>query len=172
MSANDLAIVPPIPWFRHRWPWLLMMGPAWVLAAGSVAAYLAFSRPDAMVVDDYYSQGKAINQDLRRERVAHARAIAVELRLDPAGRRLLAAVTADGRPLAGVVHVLLVHPTQPAKDVKLDLLAAADGSAVAPVGVLEATRWGVQVEGAARDWRLAGSWVTPAGSQGLLLRAQ
>jgi len=172
MHALDDPGVAPAPWYRHRWPWLLMLGPAWVLAGGSAAGYLAFSRPDAMVVDDYYSQGKAINQDLRRERVAQARAIAVELRLDRRGRRLLARVTAGGQPLAGLLHVQLLHPTQPDKDLRFDVPTGPDGAAALPAGALEATRWGVQVEGAARDWRLAGTWVKPGETPLLRLGAE
>jgi hypothetical protein len=40
------------------------------------------------------------------------------------------------------------------------------------VGALEATRWGVQVEGAARDWRLAGTWVKPGETPLLRLGAE
>jgi uncharacterized protein len=29
------------PWYRHRWPWLLMMGPAVVVAAGLATWVLA-----------------------------------------------------------------------------------------------------------------------------------
>jgi hypothetical protein len=60
------------PWYAQRWPWLLMLGPVLVILAGSYTCWLAFSRQDALVVDDYYKQGRAINQDLRRDRVATA----------------------------------------------------------------------------------------------------
>jgi hypothetical protein len=44
-----------------------MLGPSTVLAGGAFVAWLAIGHPDALVVDDYYKQGKAINQDLRRD---------------------------------------------------------------------------------------------------------
>ncbi|MDB5963295.1 MAG: hypothetical protein JWP59_4589 [Massilia sp.] len=166
------AVSDSAPWYRHRWPWLLMVGPAWVLAAGAATGYLAYSRPDAMVVDDYYRQGKAINQDLRRDRAAASRAIAVDLVYQAGTQRLSATVTAGGRPLPGLVHLRLVHPTQPEKDLRLDLLAGADGSITVPLAAPEATRWGVQVEGGPGDWRLAGTWVKPATAPQLQLRAQ
>ncbi|MDB5935308.1 MAG: cytochrome oxidase assembly protein, partial [Massilia sp.] len=37
------------PWYTHRWPWLIMLGPAVVIVGGSFATYLAITRPDAMV---------------------------------------------------------------------------------------------------------------------------
>lgn len=66
------------PWYAQRWPWLLMLGPALVVVVSSYTIYLAYSRQDAMVVDDYYKQGKAINQDLRRDRAASAMQMAFE----------------------------------------------------------------------------------------------
>ena len=65
------------PWWRQRWPWLLMAGPAIVIVAGVYTGYLAFTRQDALVVGDYYKQGKAINQDLRRDRAATALGLAL-----------------------------------------------------------------------------------------------
>ncbi len=41
---------PQQPWWRHRWPWLLMAGPFLVVLAGSYTAYLAYTREDALVV--------------------------------------------------------------------------------------------------------------------------
>ena len=171
----DFAAASPLllrPWYRHRWPWLLMLGPAWVLAAGSAAGYLAFTRPDAMVVDDYYRQGKAINQDLRRDRVAAARGINAELAYDSGAQTLSGVLLADGQPLSGPLHLQLVHPTQPGKDIGLPLLADRDGHFSTPIGLLEATRWTVQIEGAARDWRLTGQWAQPGKEGRLALRAR
>lgn len=177
MSTVSPTIPPPspAPWYRHRWPWLLMIGPGWVLCAGVAMGYLAFSRPDAMVVDDYYAQGKAINQDLRRDREAAARAIGIELVYEEAGAgaRLRGTLRALGQPLATRLHLRLVHPTQPAKDIALTLTTDADGHFAALLPHLEATRWQVQVEGEQRDWRLAREWRRPsvAGAQRVVMGA-
>ena len=70
------------PWYKQRWPWLLMAGPAIVVCASVYTPYLAFSAPDPVVVGDYYKKGKAINQDLRRDRVASAMGLSLELGYD------------------------------------------------------------------------------------------
>ena len=44
------------PWYLHRWPWRLMMGPFLVVIAATYTGWIAFTRQDAMVVDDYYKQ--------------------------------------------------------------------------------------------------------------------
>jgi len=70
------------PWYRHRWPWLLMIGPVAVLIAGFITTWISFAGADALVVDDYYKKGKAINQDLRRDRAAAALGLSASMRYD------------------------------------------------------------------------------------------
>lgn len=41
------------PWYRHRWPWLLMAGPGTVLVAGAITTWIAFASADGLVADDY-----------------------------------------------------------------------------------------------------------------------
>jgi hypothetical protein len=150
---------PATPWYTHRWPWLLMIGPASVLVAGSVATWLALGHPDAMVVDDYYKQGKAINQDLRRDRVASAMQLALHLRYE--GGRLRGRIESFGRPLGAPFTIHLAHPTLPQRDLSLLVRPDADGAFSVPLPVLEQTHWQVVVEGNLRDWRLARSWRWP-----------
>ena len=147
------------PWYAHRWPWLLMLGPATVLVGGAVAAWLALDHPDAMVVDDYYKQGKAINQDLRRDRVASSMQLALQLRYD--GGRLQGWIESAGRPFAVPFTIRLAHPTLPERDLALLVKPGANGEFSVPLPVLEQTHWQVVVEGERRDWRLAKSWSWP-----------
>jgi len=152
---------PASPWYRHRWPWLLMLGPLVVVIAGTYTGYLAFSRPDALVVDDYYTKGKAINQDLRRDRVAAALGMALETRYDAAAGRLSGTVRTRGAPFAGVVRLHLAHATQPSKDLQFVLRTDAAGRFEAALPMLEMARWQVLLEGERRDWRLLGAWKWP-----------
>jgi uncharacterized protein len=147
------------PWYTHRWPWFLMLGPATVLVAGAFATWLALGHPDAMVVDDYYKQGKAINQDLRRDRVASAMRLVLQLRYE--GGRLSGRIESHGRPLAAPFTIKLAHPTLPERDLSLLVKPDADGAFSVPLPVLEQTHWQVVVEGNLRDWRLAKGWSWP-----------
>jgi hypothetical protein len=55
-----------------------------VVVAGIFTAWLAISRADALVADDYYKQGKAINKDLRRDHEAQRLGAAIGIAYDPA----------------------------------------------------------------------------------------
>ena len=53
---------PSQPWYREPWPWILMAGPAIVVVAGFVTAYLAVTTNDGLVAEDYYRRGIEINR--------------------------------------------------------------------------------------------------------------
>jgi len=153
------------PWYKHRWPWLLMLGPAVVVVAGIYTTYLAVTQQDALVVDDYYKQGKAINQDLSRDRKAAAMALDASLRYDPANGKLVGTINTHKQPFAGKLYVSLVHSTQPLKDLKLETVADQQGKFAIAVPLLDIARWNVVLEGEQRDWRLAGEWMWPQQKQ-------
>ncbi|MGZ3180998.1 MAG: FixH family protein [Telluria sp.] len=161
MQATQSLHPTAAPWWKHRWPWFLMLGPALVVVAGAYTSYLAIRSPEAMVVGDYYKQGKAINQDLHRDRVASQLGLSLGLRYDAAAGALRGTLLAHGLPLPGKVRVLLAHPTLPSRDIAVMGDLRPDGSFDAPLPQLEHTRWQVTAEDAARTWRLEGVWSFP-----------
>ena len=149
------------PWYTHRWPWLLMLGPALVVVAGIITGWLAWTRQDAMVVDDYYKRGKTINLDLRRDRVASGLQLAFAARYDAAAGVLRGELTSFGKPVTTPVRINMTHSTQPDKDLVLEARPDAAGRFAVALPMLERARWGVTVEGAQREWRLASEWRWP-----------
>ena len=160
MSAYP-PLQPATPWYRHRWPWLLMLGPALVVVGGINLGWLAYSRQDAMVVDDYYKQGKAINQDLRRDRVASSMGLAFEARYDPAAGQLRGTLAGAVGPVITPFHLHRAPATQPEKDLTLEVRPDSAGRFAVALPMLERARWQVVVEGGRRDWRLAAAWHWP-----------
>jgi uncharacterized protein len=149
------------PWYRQPWPWLLMLGPAIVIVAGVHTMMLAFSQQDALVVGDYYKQGLAINQDLRRDRVAASDRMEAELRYDAAAGKLLGVVRSGGHAYSGKLRISLFHSTLPGKDIHLQLPTDAQGRFSAALPMLDMARWQVQIEGERADWRLNTTWKWP-----------
>ncbi len=153
MRAEDIRAQ---PWYREPWPWILMTGPAIVVAASLVTAWLALRSDDGLVVDDYYKRGLAINRTLRRSDTA-AR-LGVTARLDLADGRIRVLLGAAGAP--AVLSLRLLHPTRSGMDQNLNLPAVQPGEYEVQAQPLLAGRWHVVLEGA--DWRLAGDWMLPA----------
>jgi len=161
MQTTNTMEAPAAPWYAHRWPWLLMLGPFLVILAGGYTIWLATVRQDALVVGDYYRQGKAINQDLRRERAASRLGLSLALRYDAASGRLLGTVTGVERAPQGPMTLRLVHSTRPEKDIVLPLVADAEGKFAVSLPMLEMARWQVLLEDQQRNWRLGGVWPWP-----------
>ncbi|MDQ9170511.1 FixH family protein [Oxalobacteraceae bacterium R-40] len=147
------------PWYAHRWPWLLMLGPVAVILAGIHTTMIAFAAQDALVVDDYYKQGKAINMDLRRDRVAADMRLEMDMSYDAAKGVVNGSLS--GLQNNEAILLSLVHSTQPEKDIKLRVQPDAQGRFSATVPMLDIARWQVLVENEQRDWRLLGSWNWP-----------
>lgn len=152
---------PPTPWYRHRWPWIVMSGPVLVVVAASFSGWLAFTRQDALVVDDYYKQGTAINQDLRRETAAAALGMNMNMVYLPQSRRLSGTLLSLGHPSTGAFKITLAHATEPAKDIVLAVLPDAQGRFDVGMPGFEASWWKVTVENDTHKWRLDGVWKWP-----------
>ena len=136
-----------------------MLGPATVLAGGVFVAWLAAGHPDALVVGDYYKQGKAINQELRRDRAATKLGLTLQARYDAQTGKLSGRLVARaGATQAAPFTIYLAHPTLPQRDLRLFVRPAEDGSFAVALPALERTHWQVVVEGGLRDWRLARGW--------------
>ena len=58
----------PVPWWRHGHVWLLIAGPAVVVAAGVATVLIALRHPDPVLAEDYYRRGIEINRTLARDK--------------------------------------------------------------------------------------------------------
>ena len=68
------------PWWKFGYVWLVLAGPAVVVVASFVTLYLAVTRPDPLVSQDYYRLGIDINQTLGNAASAASLAPAVQAR--------------------------------------------------------------------------------------------
>lgn len=156
---NTTSMKSAAPWYRHRWPWLLMAGPFLVIVAGVVTMYLAVISNDGLVDDDYYKQGLAINQETARDQMAAKQGMQAELmqNAESGGLRVLLQANPDV-VLPKTLDVRIAHPTRAGGDQRLTLKGengVYSGSLQAPL----AGRWHIVIEDEKREWRLSGDWV-------------
>ena len=162
------------PWYREPWPWILMAGPAAVIAAGAVTVWLAVSSADGLVADDYYKRGLAINQEIRRDQAVLDLGIAasVETRdgvlrvrltwgqsnfsngqaVTPIGAVGKVTLTPYAAPEA--LFAQLVHATRAGHDQRLRLARIAPGVYEAALPELPAGRWRLVLEDPRGEWRI------------------
>jgi hypothetical protein len=144
----------PRPWYRHRWPWLLMLGPAIVVVAGIATLGLAIRSDDGLVAEDYYKQGLAINTSIERGERAASLGLAATVDVGEDGylRVRLESASADPVATPPSLRVVVAHPTRAGADVRAMVVRTPDGSYAGRVPPLERGRWQLYVESDA--WRL------------------
>ena len=153
---------PAPPWYRHRWPWLLMLGPVIVVVAGFATLWLAIASDDGLVADDYYKRGLGINRTLARGDRAQALQLAATVDVDPLGNARVLLETPSSEPAArpATLSLRLTHPTHAGLDRRAELTRGPDGSYTGQVASAPPGRWIISVE--TDDWRLPATEVDGA----------
>jgi len=140
------------PWYREPWVWFVAGLPAVAVAASFAALGFAIATDDGVVADDYYRQGLAVNQVLRRE--ARARELRLAATAVFSGSDVTVALS-GAREAA--LRVRLVHPTRSGLDQSVALRPSGrgyEGRFAAPNGEARL----VALEDAGATWRLTGKW--------------
>ena len=143
-----------LPWYRHKLVWLVIAIPAASVFAGMFMIYLAVNTDDGLVIDDYYKQGLAINQNLQRDVTAAELGLSAQLTVEESGDRVK--LVFDKGALAdypGQLTLHFQHATHAGHDQILALVRAPDNQYI---GYLkQAIREGVwHIMLTTEQWRL------------------
>ncbi len=158
-SEQDIAS--PKPWYRQFWPWFIMALPASAVIAGIATLIIAVKNQDSLVRDDWYKEGRAINQNMARDEAAAKLGIVADIRMDA----LTGEVNVSLQEKTALqkspeqLQLALSHPTQAEADQHLVLLKKPDGHYH---GQLQAALHGrFDIELGDADWRLLSTRVFP-----------
>ena len=155
-------------WYREPWPWILMAGPAVVIVAGFVTAWLAITSSDGLVTDNYYKKGLAIDQTLTQSRLAESLGLEARARFssDQVAVRLSAtqAGEAGAYTLPPSLSMTLSHPTRAGLDRQVKL-TSREGQYVGDVRLPASGHWLVLIEDEGQTWRMLGNVVLPASGE-------
>jgi hypothetical protein len=146
-----------LPWYRQFWPWFIISLPALTIVAAMITITIAVKTDDGLVVDDYYKEGLAINEDKQRGRKAAELEISAELSLDDNGMiRARLPETVSALPF---LMLTLTHPGDASKDLKLPL-ANIGNALFTSKDPLTGTgiNWHVVITPPDTDWKLSGRW--------------
>jgi hypothetical protein len=115
-NPPDRSPVDAHPWYRYFWPWFLIGLLACSMAGSISLLVIAMQNPDPLVSDDWYQEGKGINRQLERDRVAVAMGLSAELFVDDLTGDVL--VVLEGAEAAKVqsIELKLEHPTRAESD--------------------------------------------------------
>ncbi len=145
------------PWYKQRWPWLLMAGPILVVIAGIITVWLAVISNDGLVTDDYYKQGLAVNQRLQRDHLASS--LGLQADVMRAGNNVRLFIRShEGAELPKALALKLAHPTRAGHDQLVEMATEGQGFYSGKLAGEVAGRWLVSIEDPAGQWRLQGEW--------------
>jgi len=145
------------PWYRQFWPWFLIALPGSVVIAGFVTLYIANRYSDDLVVQNYYKDGLAINQQLEKQARARDLGVGASLLLlgDRVQVRLQSPANSDGEP--ATLNLLLSHPLESDRDFAVDVERVAPTLYVGAMPDAAGPNWHWTLEPAEGGWRLDGS---------------
>lgn len=134
-----------------------MAGPAIVIVAGFVTAWLAIVSNDGLVADDYYKQGLALNQRLQRDHYASDLGLRADFMRSGQQVRLMVAAERDAA-LPEALTLKLSHPTRAGQDQMVKMVSEGQGFYGGKLSADISGRWYVSIEDPAGKWRLQGEW--------------
>ncbi len=146
------------PWYKDRWPWILMAGPAVVIVAGVITLWYAVTSNDGLVTDDYYKQGLTVNQRLHRDHLAGDMGLHADVMRSGLNVRMLLGAEKDAQLPQSIV-LKLAHPTRAGQDQLVQMTEEARGFFNGKLSGDIAGRWLVSIEDPAGQWRLQGEWL-------------
>jgi hypothetical protein len=160
------SVSPTTPWYRQFWPWFIMTPPLTGVIAGIATVFIAAHDPDGLVVDDYYKQGLAINDELGRDRRAAELGLSALTRLEMDGRLVLT-LDGDAAP-ADDLQLRMVHPTRPNLDRDVALTHESGRRWTATLDTIAPGHWHLLLDSSVGEWRLTGRLALPDQRQALL----
>ncbi len=140
------------PWYRRAWPWLLFIPPVGAVLGGILTIILAIQSPNALVVDDYYKEGLAINRQKHRLEMARGAQLDALLRSD--GERLTLSLRSHETIDDDTLLLQFIHATRADLDRSIELKALGDGDYAAPAPDLPTGAWYLRLRPADNRWEI------------------
>ncbi len=136
-----------------------MAGPAIVIVAGFITAWLAIVSFDGLVEDNYYKVGLAVNQQLQQKKLAAQLGLKADLSYVAADQEVTLVLTGlQPGALPDDIRLKLVHPTRKGEDQIVVLHRSGNqftGKFETPPS---AGRWNVLLEDPVAGWRMDTVW--------------
>lgn len=143
------------PWYRYLWPWLLISIPALAVIGGGITLWLALNSNNALVVDDYYREGRTINRVIARDQEAARLGLRARIDDSSAGLRLELKAAPPAPEFPATLRLRLIHATDAARDRDVTLRSLEPGHYLGAGEHLPGeSRWSVIVEDPGLRWRL------------------
>lgn len=140
-----------LPWYKQFWPWFLIILPSCAVLASINLLYIAIDNQDSLVSEDYYKDGKRINIDLRKIRVAKQLGLQFHLALTD---NELVVTQHGGEKYLAALNIEFFHPTIQSRDFKLQVTASGDQRYRVSLPDNIQGSWEVRIDSFDHQWRI------------------
>ncbi|MCP8897882.1 FixH family protein [Gilvimarinus xylanilyticus] len=149
---------PPNPWYREPWAWFVLTPLIIVVIVSLSFVTVAVKHADDTVVDNYYKQGRMINQSLEQDKRAANWELAAHLHWGQGNDKLEVELESPVIPAPSVMTLWLGHPFDETQDVRLTLEPQKSGIYTASLPALKNMWYATLVPGEADSGRTDSPW--------------
>lgn len=154
-----MSVVRERPWYRQFWVWFVIAIPLIAVIASLQFVRIAYTHQDALVRDDWYEDGKTINQSLARDERARALGVSALINFDDTSGDVLLTLQSRQPLTPDALRLVFTHATRKALDQDLTLTHLQDGEYRGQL--VRPLDGSFQVELSGSDWRLTTSQRLP-----------
>lgn len=115
-DSNDESIK---PWYRQFWFWFVFGPLIFIIIMCGFTVSIALKGADDVIIDNYYKEGRMINQTMEQDKHANELGLTGDLRFDLAtGDVILKIANAPSDPqlMPQALLLMMGHPVKAAKD--------------------------------------------------------
>ncbi len=104
-----------LPWYRQVWFWMVVGPLLFIMMFCAITVSMAFHYSDDVVADNYYKEGRAINQVLEQDEQALALGLTANVRFDHTTNEVLVSIK-NSKNLPKKILLFMDHPVKKNKD--------------------------------------------------------
>lgn len=109
------------PWYREPWAWFVLTPLIVVVIVSLSFVTVAVRHADDTVIDNYYKQGRMINQSLEQDKRAANWQLQADVSWDSAAGKVLVELVSPMIPAPEALTLWLDHPFEESMDARLTL---------------------------------------------------
>ncbi|WP_416886195.1 FixH family protein [Marinospirillum sp.] len=143
-----------IPWYKEPMVWLAFSPAIFGVIVGLTLLTIGVLSYDGPVHEDYYREGRTINQSFERDRVARDLGLRADVRFT--GDQVVLNLSGDLADFPHELVVLMENATRSSLDFSVPLRHIHAGQYVGDLPQQAQHQWDVKLYGPEREWRLYG----------------
>lgn len=119
-----------LPWYRQFWFWFVFGPLIFIVIMCGFTVSIALKNADDVIIDNYYKEGRMINQTLDQDKRAKALGLTAEVRFDRATGEVILKfpqLPADAALVPDTLLLFMGHPVKAAEDRQVLLNSIAPG---------------------------------------------